>query len=151
MFSRTIFIKIQGSSKWINIFNYWRLYISARKKFLSQRLKPRTSFFEHESTSVQQTLQCDGKFQASTNFSINYKIADQLKVQSCFVTGWSRCRRSKFPSHWLSDRLSYESAIVLKLEVLDLGLLLLMCFFCVVCAFQAPSQAQSYFYIFQVL
>ena len=62
----------------------------------------------------------------------------------------NRCRRSKFPSHWLSDRLSYESAIVLKLEVLDLGLLLLMCFFCVVCAFQAPSQTQSYFYIFQV-
>ena len=63
----------------------------------------------------------------------------------------NRCRRSKFPSHWLSDRLSYESAIVLKLEVLDLGLLLLMCFFCVVCAFRGPSQAQSYFYIFQVL
>ena len=118
MFSRTIFIKIQGSSKWINIFNDWRLYISARKKFLSQRLKPRTSFFEHERTSVQQTLQCDGKFQASTNFSINYKIADQLKVQSCFVTGWSRCRRSKFPSHWLSDRLLCESAIVLNTSYL---------------------------------
>ena len=78
-------------------------------------------------------------------------IAYQLKLQSCFVTGWIRCRRLKFLSHWLSDRLSYESAIVLKLEVLDLGLLLLMCFFCVVCAFWAPSQAQSYFYIFQVL
>ena len=56
-------------------------------------------------------------------FKIIWPLAYQLKLQSCFVTGWIRCWRSKFPSHWLSDRLSYESAIVLKLEVLDLGLL----------------------------
>ena len=50
----------------------------------------------------------------------NQKIAHQLKFQICFVISWNSCRRSKFPSHWLSGRLLWACRHVRKLEVLSL-------------------------------
>ena len=43
-----------------------------------------------------------------------------------FVIGWTSCRRSKFPSHWLSDGLSNENTHVRKSEVFDFSTLLSM-------------------------
>ena len=53
----------------------------------------------------------------------NQKISHQLKFQICFVISWNNCRRSKFPSLWLSGRLDCCEHVlrhVRKLEVLGL-------------------------------
>ena len=45
---------------------------------------------------------------ACATILINHKIGLECQLVSYFVIGWNSYRRSKFPLHWLSSRLSYD-------------------------------------------
>ena len=47
-------------------------------------------------------------------------------IHKSFLIGWTSCRISQFPSHWLSGRLLYEIVIVRKLEVLTFSFLMIL-------------------------
>ena len=100
-----------------NLFVIINPFLYINDQFAMINLKPRTFNLGTYILSYNSLTEGQWKFRPSTTttFSSNRKSGLQYPM-SYFVIGWIvlKHRRSKFPSNWLSGRLSYQSTYALR-------------------------------------
>ena len=69
------------------------------------------------------SCECLPESQCNWNFDLRkfFQQSQHSSIHNSPVICWNICRRSKFPSHWLSGRLLYQRMTMRKLEVLGLS------------------------------